>query len=218
MTSIFTGGGHDEPLHPAAGLRIPGTVTVRQLDTASDAVLDHVLRAIAVERAAGTITTGVPYKGKHARRWFDMVYPPRLAPVILGAFPAGERQDLGTMLGWISMILTAPPGGGPATVALGCIVHPSWRDRGLGTSLLGHAMRHGAAVYPGRGTPCYAFETMETNDRVRRIARKVAMVRAGERLDEQGIRKVLFMTSSTAAHGHRLPAGPQPATAGRPVI
>lgn len=187
--SIFPEGGHEAPLWPMEGLRIRDAIVVKQLDTASEAVIDHVLSTIMDERKAGTVATEVVYRGSNARRWFDMHFPPALEPVILGAFLSPGRCDLGTIMAWLSMTRTVTR---QDAVALGCIVHPRWRDQGLGTTMLAHAIQHASAIYPGRGYQRVYFETIKTNFRVRRIAQKMAMVPAGERVDEMGIKKLLF--------------------------
>ncbi len=182
--------GHEARLVFSEGVSLGRPVTVRELDPADDAVAHEVLADVMAEHAAGTLTTFVRYRGVHPRRWFDQLYPPACRPRVLGFF----FPD-GTLLGWIST--TASPAA-PGQAVLGMIVRPPYRDAGLGTAAILHVARHLAAIARDPSTTGLFFESEVDNIRVKHVARKVRVARAGTRVDalKGGVVMIQYSTRS----------------------
>jgi ribosomal protein S18 acetylase RimI-like enzyme len=176
--------GHRAPLLFEEGVTLGRKVIVQQLDLASEAVKDAILTDVQAAANEGTVARRTRYKGKHATKWLEMIYPAVFRPVFLGAF----FPD-GTLLGWVSMLRTEPTND---HALLGAVIRPPYRNHGLGSALVLHAWRHAAEIYGDPSIMGIAFETQETNAAVMAIAKKHHLAFVSERVDESGATPVRY--------------------------
>ncbi len=167
-------GGHDAALAGIDEARVGCPVRVREVDHHDGATAHEVLSDVMAGRAAGTFDSDVHYKGKRAGFWMQCLTPDALLPKYFGLLsPAGE------LLGWFSLTFTL---GRPDMASLGIVVREPWRDRGIGTA----AVRHAVALKDSllaRPIGTLLVTTKASNARMLRVVQKVGLLDLGEVVD-----------------------------------
>jgi GNAT superfamily N-acetyltransferase len=186
----FVAGGHDALLAGIDEARVGYPVRVRDIDHRDGATAHEVLSDVMAGRAAGTFDCDIHYKGKRAGYWMQCLTPDALSPRYFGLFsPAGD------LLGWFSLTFTL---GRPDMASLGIVVREPWRDKGIGTAAVRHAVALKGTLL-ARPIGVLLVTTKESNARMLRVVQKVKLHDLGEFVDSgTGMARRAFATSPVA--------------------
>ncbi len=189
-TVVAVAGGHDEVLAGIDEARLGFPVHVLEIDHHDPATAHEVLIDVMAGQAAGTFAPFIHYKGKRHGFWMGCLTPEALLPKYFGLFsPAGE------LVGWFSLAFTV---GRPDLASLGIVIKEPWRDKGIGTA----AVRHAVALKDSLlARPIGTLLVTTKNDNVRMlcIARTVGLHDLGEIVDSgKGEARRAFATSAVS--------------------
>ncbi|MHA1683972.1 MAG: GNAT family N-acetyltransferase [Promethearchaeota archaeon] len=160
-------GNRGRPLLFSDNVQISKELTVKRLDLDDANVLHDILITIQREERENTTMGKTRYNNKNSKRWFDVIYPPSLDPVFLGAFIPDDM-----MIGWISLYRSMVIKG---RVIVGAIIEPDYRDKGLCSALYQHMQKYIGEIYPEHENTELFFRTAKDNTCVHHIAKKFSM-------------------------------------------
>ena len=137
------------------------------LDGSSETFMDVMLTALIDLVAEGKTITDVRYKGKGARRWFRMVFPPILSPIFFGILDP-HNTLIGYLVAIQSVISTTRK-------ALGIALVKSYRGQGIGYQVFKHVQNNLDKIFQPEINEL-VVETSRTNLPMMAIAEKLGFV------------------------------------------
>ncbi len=159
-------GGRDEALDGWDERALGFAVRVREVDHRAEAASREILADVMAGRAEGTFSSDIHYKGRREGYWMQCLSPDVLGPRYFGLF-----SSAGVLLGWFSLTFTLSR---PELATLGIMVKAPWRDRGLGTAAIRHAIARKDSML-ARPIGALLVTTKPDNGRVIHIARKLGL-------------------------------------------
>ncbi|MEX2680363.1 MAG: GNAT family N-acetyltransferase [Candidatus Sigynarchaeota archaeon] len=141
-----------------------GNLILATLDGSNEILMEVILLALIDLMAEGKTITEVKYKGKGARRWFQMVYPPVLVPVFFGILNHDE-----SLIGYVVASKSALS---PTRIVIGIALAKSWRGQGIGFLVLKHLQANLEKAFPFVVNEI-AFETSKNNFAMIEIGKKL---------------------------------------------